>query len=112
MSLSAKVAIFIRWASLFFLLLLSTACSHKPSGKRYELQGRVVAVNAASHELTVAHDDIPGLMKGMSMPFVVGERSRWVFSKIAPGDQIHATLVLSDHAELEEVSFTEASPAQ
>ncbi len=103
-----------RQVFVFFpiLLLLFVACSHKPAGKRYELQGRVVGVDAASHELTIAHQDVPGLMKGMTMPFVVGERDRWVFNKIAPGDQIHATLVLSDHAELEDISFTEASPAE
>jgi protein SCO1/2 len=97
---------------LVLVVLLPAGCSHKPTGKRYELEGRVVAVDAATHELTVAHEDVPGLMKGMTMPFIVGERDRWVFSKIAPGDRIHATLVLSDHAELERISFTEAAPTE
>ena len=50
------------------LLIVLTACSHQPAGKRYELQGRVVAVDPAAHQLTIAHQDIPGLMKGMTMP--------------------------------------------
>lgn len=114
MPFSGKLHQFFRLVlvGLSGLLLLSAACSHKPAGKRYELQGRVVAVDVAAHELTIAHDDVPGLMKGMTMPFVVGERDRWVFNKIAPGDQVHATLVLSDHAELEGISFTEASTAE
>jgi protein SCO1/2 len=71
----------------------------------------VVAVDTAAHELTVAHQDVPGLMKGMTMPFQVGTGSQWIFSHIAPGDMIHATLVLGDHAELDDVTFTEAAPA-
>jgi protein SCO1/2 len=94
--------------ALLVPLIFSLSCSHKPAGKTYELQGRVVAVDASAHELTVAHQDIPGLMKGMTMPFQVSPRDQWVFKNIAPGDQIHATLVLSDHAELDEISFTKA----
>ena len=91
------------------LLTLLIACSRPPSAKRYELEGRVVAVDPAAHTLTVAHQDVAGLMRGMTMPFLVGNDSSWVFQAIAPGDQIHATLVLSDHAELQNVSFTKQS---
>ena len=90
--------------SLFF-----TACAHKPAGKRYPLDGRVVAVDPAQHQLTVAHHDIPGLMKGMTMPFLVGSNDAWVFQAIAPGDQVHATLVIGDHAELQDITFTKVS---
>jgi protein SCO1/2 len=94
--------------ALFALLLLLslTFCSKAPAAKRYELEGRVVAVDAGNHQLTIAHQDVAGLMKGMTMPFTVSKSSDWVFKAIAPGDHIHATLVLSDHAELQDVSFT------
>ena len=92
-----------------FLLLSFAACSRKPAGQRYELQGRVVAVDAAARQLTIAHHDIPGLMEGMTMPFPVSDKDAWVFKSIAPGDQVHATLVLTDHAELQEVTFTRGS---
>src|SRR5271165_1239718 len=94
------------------LVIVLAACPHQPAGKRYELQGRVVAVDPAAHQLTIAHEDIPGLMKGMTMPFTVSARDSWVFNSIAPGDQVHATLVLSDQAELEDVSFTKQSSSQ
>ncbi len=84
-------------------------CTRKPPGKRYELQGRVVAVDSGSRELTIAHQDIPGLMPGMTMPFVVARDGEWIFGKIAPGDQVHATLVMTDHAELQDISFTQGS---
>lgn len=90
-------------------LLTCTGCARKPTGRRYELQGRVVAVDSASRELTIAHEDIPGLMKGMTMPFLVARSEDWVFGKVGPGDHIHATLVITDHAELQDISFTQRS---
>ncbi len=69
----------------------------------------MVAVDPANRQLTIAHHDVPGLMKGMTMPFTVAKDSEWVFREIAPGDQVHATLVLSDHAELQDISFTKHS---
>ncbi len=97
--------------SLFALLLLQSliACSSAPAPKRYELEGRVVAVDRGARQLTIAHQDVPGLMKGMTMPFTVSKSSNWIFQSIAPGDSIHATLVLSDHAELQDISFTQTS---
>ena len=62
--------------------------------------------------MTIAHEDVPDLMKGMTMPFTVSKGGNWVFNSIAPGDQIHATLVLSDHAELQDISFTKYSDTQ
>jgi protein SCO1/2 len=91
------------------MMLASGACSKKPAGKRYELQGRVVAVDSGARELTVAHQDIPGLMPGMTMPFQVARDQDWIFGKIGPGDHIHATLVMTDHAELQDISFTKGS---
>jgi protein SCO1/2 len=92
------------------LLVLTLSCSKKPAGKRYELNGDVVAVDSAGHQITIAHEDVPGLMKSMTMPFLVAPKDEWVFGKIAPGDKIHATLVLSDHAQLEDITFTRQAP--
>jgi protein SCO1 len=95
------------------LILVSfTACSHPPAAKRYELQGRVVAVDAAARQLTIAHKDIPGLMEGMTMPFTVSDKDVWVFKSIAPGDEVKATLVLADQAELQGVTFTRHSDTE
>ena len=52
--------------------MMLASCAKKPAGKRYELEGRVIAVDSGSKTLTVAHEDIPGLMPGMTMPFLVG----------------------------------------
>ena len=90
-------------------LLLLAGCSHQPAAKRYELQGRVVAVDAANRQLTIAHQEIPGFMEAMTMPYLVSNSNDWVFRAIAPGDQIRATLVVTDRAELQDISFTKGS---
>lgn len=48
-------------------------------------------------------------MKGMTMPFLVSSNDTWVFQAIAPGDQVHATLVLGNDARLEDISFSKVS---
>jgi len=98
-----------RFLLILLLVLGLQSCSHQPVAKRYELQGRVVAVDSGTHQLTIAHQDIPGLMEGMTMPFTVSDKDTWVFKSIAPGDQVHATLVLSDHAELQDLTFTKGN---
>ena len=95
---------------LFSLIaILPSACSHRPPAKRYELDGRVVAVDVGARQLTVAHQAVPGLMGAMTMPFIVGKNDAWVFRAIAPGDQVHATLVVTDHAELQDINFSKGS---
>jgi protein SCO1 len=91
---------------LISAVILFVGCSHKPAGKRYELEGRVIAVDPAARQLTIAHKDIAGLMPGMTMPFIVSRNDAWIFGKIAPGDQVHATLVLGERAELADISFS------
>jgi len=71
-----------------------------------------VAVDAGRHELTIAHQEIPGLMSAMTMPYTVGQKDIWVFKDIAPGDSIHATLVLGNDAELQDISFTKGDSSQ
>jgi protein SCO1 len=113
MSIQKTMALRVhRWRLVCFcalLMVIYPGCSKKPAGKRYELQGRVVAVDSGSREITVAHRDIQGLMPGMTMPFQVGRDEDWIFGKIGPGDHVHATLVLTDHAELQDISFTKGS---
>jgi len=87
------------------LLLATVACSPKPS-RQYDLQGKVISVDRAAHTLTIEHQDIPGLMKGMTMPFRVKED--WVLDAAHPGDNVSATLVISgDSSHLENVVLTQ-----
>ena len=46
--------------------------------------------------MTVAHEDIPGFMPAMTMPFVVLEKDEALLQAVGPGDEITATLVAPD----------------
>lgn len=82
-------------------------CSRQPE-RRYDLTGRVVAVDAAAHQLTIQHQDIAGLMPGMTMPFRVDDE--WVFRAAEPGDNVTATLVIrGDRSHLENVVVSKTS---
>jgi protein SCO1 len=80
-----------RIALILVLSLPIVACSQ---GREYELRGQVLAVNTERDELTIRHDDIPGFMPGMTMPFKV--RSPRLLEGRVPGDLVRATLVVDD----------------
>ena len=96
---------------LVILLFLATlfSCARKPE-KRYDLVGKIVDVNFQNHTLTIQHEDIPGLMKGMTMPFRV--KDDWVFKAAGPGDNVTAVLVVrGDSSHLEDVVITKNTSA-
>ena len=79
--------------------LAAPACRREASpaaGQRYPLKGKVVAVDVADRKVTIAHEDIPGFMPAMTMPFVVLEKDKALLEGTGPGDEITATLVAPD----------------
>jgi protein SCO1/2 len=84
-----------RAALLLCVALVSPSCSRTaPSAdaKRYELRGTIVSFNKDQQQVVVAHEDVPGLMEGMTMPFTLKEPS--AYDVMRPGDKIQATLVV------------------
>ena len=81
-------------------LALAVGCRQKPAseatGSRHPVNGRAVAVDPAARTLTLAHQDIPGFMPAMTMDFVVLEKDAPLLSHVSPGDEVTATLVVSD----------------
>src|SRR5437868_13205158 len=76
---------------LILLLLFSTALllsCNKPTVRRYELKGDIIAVDARSQEIVVRHEDIPGFMKAMTMSYKVAKPAE--FEKLKPGQRIRA----------------------
>jgi protein SCO1/2 len=65
-------------------------------GQRYPLKGKVVEVDVAHRKVTIAHEDVPGFMPAMTMPFVVLEKDAALLQGMGPGDEITATLVAPD----------------
>lgn len=69
----------------------AAACSR---GHEYELRGQILAVDRARQEITIKHEDIRGLMPGMTMPFKVID-ARLLAGREA-GDLVRATLVVEN----------------
>ena len=95
-----------------FLCLLCLLClfavNCKKNERRYDLKGKVVAVEPGKHQVTISHGDIKGYMPGMTMPFTVPNDSDLQF--IAPDDEVTATLVIDgSHSWLENLIITRQS---
>ena len=92
----------IRPALRFFLIVsicassIGLACKPRQSAneKRYDLKGKVVAVNKSERTATIAHEDIKGYMPAMTMPFKI--KSDADLEMLKPGDQVTGTLVVND----------------
>jgi len=96
--------------ALFVVSMMAIAGCHQRSvtEKRYDLKGKVVVVDKAEHVVTIAHQEVKGLMDAMTMPFSV--RDEWAFQILAPGDEVSATLVVDGPKSwLEELAITKES---
>ena len=70
--------------------------------KRYDLKGKVVAVEPDKHRVTIAHEDVVGYMPGMTMPFTVRNESD--MQMLVPNAEVTATLVVDGkHSWLEDL---------
>lgn len=88
--------------SLLLALLLVAACGRgaappaeheaTSSARRFPIAGIVRGADAQGGQVTVAHEDIPGLMDAMTMSFAVKES--WVAKVATPGDRLTGTLVV------------------
>jgi len=65
------------------------ACSRP---RQYELRGQILTIDRDRHEVTVKHEDVPGLMSGMTMPFKVEDPK--LLDGLTAGDLVKATLVV------------------
>jgi protein SCO1/2 len=64
-----------------------------PQAKRYPIKGVVTAVDPAKQQVTVQHEEIPGFMSAMTMPFPIRDDPK-VIEFLRPGDRIEARLVV------------------
>jgi len=75
------------WAVVFgiALTIVASACSGaSPEGQR--AHGIVRSVDAGARKVTLDHEDIPGLMKAMTMTFDVAPRV--ALEDLSPGDAV------------------------
>ena len=88
----ARVAIVRTFVTV--LVAVCTTLAGCSRAERYELRGQILAIDRARQEVTVKHEDVRGLMPGMTMPFKVDDPKR--LEGLTVGDLIAATLVVKD----------------
>jgi protein SCO1/2 len=94
--------------AVFSAFFLMTGCGRAPE-KRFELKGKVVSINKAQRQVTIDHEQIPGFMDAMTMPYSV--REDWVLEALAPGQTIQATLVVQgDRSWIEGIRISQSAP--
>lgn len=102
----------MRSALALVLSLLAVACGRGGSdanARHFTLQGQVLAVAATRTEATIRHEEIPGFMTAMTMPYKVRDAKE--FASVKPGDLITATLVVGENAAyLEQVRVVGSAP--
>ena len=84
------------WLVLALLVTLPlTACrgTNQSQVRRYRLKGTVVQVDKAQLHLVVNHEEIPGFMGAMTMPYPVVDAQ--TLERVSPGDQITADVVVT-----------------
>ena len=92
------------------LAVVAAACS-SPDRHEYQLQGQIVSIAADHKEATIKHEDIPGFMPGMTMPYKVRDPQQ--YASLASGDLITATLVVvSNDAYLKDVKKVGNAPLE
>lgn len=93
-------------------------CGSRDGDDRYPLEGKIESLDILDRELTVAHEEIPGLMPAMTMPFKMPEdkslmaRFRGMrLERLRRGDVITATLVVkANESWIENVNVVRYDP--
>ncbi len=77
-------------------LLVAAGCGRQagPPPKQYQLKGQILSIKPEQQEVLVKHEDIPGFMPAMTMPYKV--KSAALLEGRQPGDLITATLEVGE----------------
>lgn len=104
-----RPAAFFFPAICLFLSLALSACAIEEKTRHFPLRGQVLSVHADRREITIKHEDIEGLMPGMTMTFPVS--SDELLKGREPGELIYATLeMVGTNAWLIKIERTGFSP--
>jgi protein SCO1 len=79
--------------AVLILMLLAAASNHAVAQARHAMRGMVLGVDASKQTVVVSHEDVPGVMPAMTMPFDV--RNRRELKGLVPGAIVSFSLVLS-----------------
>jgi len=92
---SRKIMCFIVMAIVIVIPTFVSACRQRPiePEQRYPIKGTVVSVDKHGATVTISHEEIPGYMEAMAMPFKLKDER--LLSDMAEGDRVQATLVVA-----------------
>lgn len=91
------------------LMIVGGGCSRTPPAPTYQLTGQILVVKHDTNQVLVKHEDIPGFMPAMTMPYAVKDPAL-IKDRVA-GDLITATLnVAPDGAFLSAITRTGSAP--
>lgn len=74
------------------LLAAAASCSN---AKTYEMRGQILGINRDKMEILVKHEEIPGLMAAMTMPWKVQHAN--MLDNLGPGDLITSEVVVDNN---------------
>ena len=90
-------------------MMVTAACARQSDTRSYQLTGQILVVKTETKEVLVKHEDIPGFMPAMTMPYRVKDAA--VLRDRVAGDLITATLnVAPDGAYLTAITKTGSAP--
>jgi protein SCO1/2 len=88
-------------------MTMATGCHRQQPGatdsaadtsyKVYKLRGKVVSTNAATGEVTIKHEAIPGFMEAMTMPYKLKDPN--ILGELHSGDVLTADLFVSQESD-------------
>jgi len=92
-------------------ILSGCEAAKPPPQRRFDLHGKVVAVDKNEGTVMVAHQAIPNYMAAMTMSYVL--KDKWAFDVLKPGQTVNATLVVEgDRSWLEGIVVTGEGKAE
>ena len=98
-----------RVAFLIAAFLVAGCSDVNENTRRYELKGQILVVKPETKEILVKHEDIPGFMPAMTMPYTVRDSAE-LKDRVA-GDLITATLVVgTERPYLSAITRTGSAP--
>lgn len=97
---------------------LLAVCAPRDGATRYPLRGKIEDVDILDRKLTIAHQEVPGYMKAMTMPFSMPEASGMFarlrglrLERLRRGDVVTATLaVRANESWIENVNVVRYEP--
>jgi protein SCO1/2 len=99
----------MRHLAAALIVLFLGGCTREPEARTYQLQGQVLAVKPETREILIKHEDIPGFMPAMTMPYQVKDVA--ILEGKAAGDLVTATLMVApDFAWLSAITKTGSAP--